>query len=291
MTFKVKKCILDSMFSKQIILMGVAACLICPMVNAEPDSKESIPAEDTVTVAGMWEIMLRDNVITQEQYDHVQKTGSLPGGVKEELRAKDRELQTARRSANRKTYKGEWIRKRKRRRPAGHSYDVVWPRIQAKLAETSRERTLKANDRKARVKAWTQKHGVDEQRIMPNGSVDTIYDIDKYGIPMVLGSDMLADAERVNADELWSSGGNGYTLSGSGVTVGIWDGGEIRTTHDEMQTRATQVHTNDLTVTDHATAMAGIIAAAGINAQYDLDGIVYAASIKGYNRALVDQNR
>lgn len=237
----------------------------------------------------MWNIMLRDGVISQAQYDHVQEHGSLPTNTMARLRRDHHRLQSARRASQCHIHNGVFIGQRKRRRPAGHSYEVVWPKIQAKVAENQHEQARKASARKARVAAYAAKHGVEKRTITSSGTVQTLYDVDKQGGAVVLSGDMLADAERVNADELWPGAGNGYTLSGSGITIGIWDDGEIRTTHDEMQPRATQVHTNDLTVTDHATAMAGVAAAGGVSTQYDLDGVVYAASVKGYDRQLLDQ--
>lgn len=74
-TEMVRKCIFGGMFAKQMVLMGVTACLACPMVQGdEAQTTEPVAKSTTDT---MWEIMLRDNVITQEQYDHVQKTGAL----------------------------------------------------------------------------------------------------------------------------------------------------------------------------------------------------------------------
>lgn len=41
-------------------------------------------------------------------------------------------------------------------------------------------------------------------------------------------------ADTTNADQLRSGGGLGLSLSGQGVTVGIWDGNAVRATHQEF---------------------------------------------------------
>lgn len=56
-----------------------------------------------------------------------------------------------------------------------------------------------------------------------------------------------------------------YNLSGSGLRVGIWDGGSVRSTHQEFGSRVTirDGSAND----DHATHVGGTTAAAGVDAR------------------------
>lgn len=55
-----------------------------------------------------------------------------------------------------------------------------------------------------------------------------------------------------------------YSLSGSGLTVGVWDGGSVRASHREFAT-GSRVSVLDGSVSiDHATHVAGTIAAAGV---------------------------
>ena len=48
-------------------------------------------------------------------------------------------------------------------------------------------------------------------------------------------SDNAAAAATINADLLLTGGQLNLDLDGSGVTVGIWDSGGVRDTHDEFQ--------------------------------------------------------
>lgn len=53
-----------------------------------------------------------------------------------------------------------------------------------------------------------------------------------------------------------------YNLSGAGITVLVFDGGTIRTTHQDFQGRAVNIDTDG--VSDHATHVSGTIGGAGI---------------------------
>lgn len=71
-----------------------------------------------------------------------------------------------------------------------------------------------------------------------------------------------------------------YNLSGNGIRVGVWDGGSVRNTHQEFTGRVTKKNAsaaND----DHATHVAGTIAAAGIQAA--AKGMAPAATIDSYD--------
>lgn len=70
-------------------------------------------------------------------------------------------------------------------------------------------------------------------------------------------------ADTTNADQLWAGGGLGLNLTGAGVTVGVWDGGAILSTHQEFGGRVTVI--DNVALSDHATHVAGTIGAAGIN--------------------------
>ena len=63
------------------------------------------------------------------------------------------------------------------------------------------------------------------------------------------------------ADLLQSGGGLNLDLTGAGITVGVWDGGAVRSTHQEFNDRVTVV--DSVAFSDHATHVAGTIGARG----------------------------
>ncbi len=70
-----------------------------------------------------------------------------------------------------------------------------------------------------------------------------------------------------------------YGLSGAGVTVGVWDAGEVLTTHREFGSRVVIRETAELSV--HATHVAGTIGASGVDA--NAKGMAAGATMDSYH--------
>lgn len=70
-----------------------------------------------------------------------------------------------------------------------------------------------------------------------------------------------------------------FSVDGTGVTVGIWDGGDVLTTHQELTGRVALF--DSVGTSDHATHVAGTIAAAGVDSF--AEGMAPGALIDSYN--------
>ena len=76
----------------------------------------------------------------------------------------------------------------------------------------------------------------------------------------------------LNANAAISTGANlirqtaPYNLDGSGIKVGVWDGGSVRNTHQEFSTTRVVKKNSTVAVDDHATHVAGTIGASGFQA-------------------------
>ncbi len=103
--------------------------------------------------------------------------------------------------------------------------------------------------------------------------------INSSGIPEYLSIDSQTQINSMNSDYLYNNTIPGVEVTGSGMQAYIWDGGAIRTTHQEFEGRATNIQTTGSG--SHSTPVAGVIAAAGITAL--AKGIAYQANVKGYN--------
>ncbi|MDT8303290.1 MAG: FG-GAP-like repeat-containing protein, partial [Sedimentisphaerales bacterium] len=95
-------------------------------------------------------------------------------------------------------------------------------------------------------------------------------------------------ADTLNTDQLWSGGGLGLDLTGSGLIVGIWEAGDgsgayyVRSTHQELAGRVVFGDTSGTPVfSDHATHVAGTIAASGVNAA--AHGMASEIDIRSYS--------
>ncbi|GAB4175810.1 MAG: hypothetical protein Fur0032_15660 [Terrimicrobiaceae bacterium] len=71
-----------------------------------------------------------------------------------------------------------------------------------------------------------------------------------------------------------------YSLNGSGMRVGVWDEGSIRSTHQELTGRVT-LRNPSAQLSDHATHVGGTVAASGVQAQ--AIGMAPQASIDSYD--------
>jgi hypothetical protein len=69
----------------------------------------------------------------------------------------------------------------------------------------------------------------------------------------------------INTTPLFQSSGVGFNLNGADVVAGVWDGGRVRDTHIEFESRLLIGDTYQ-TLSQHATHVSGIIMAKGINA-------------------------
>ncbi len=114
--------------------------------------------------------------------------------------------------------------------------------------------------RKTAAQARAAQLGLPQRQVLPSGRVSEIFDF--------LGNKPLAFTTH-NANAAISSGANllqaaPYSVNGSGVTVGVWDGGGARSTHQEFGGRI--VIKDGGSLLDHSTHVAGTIAAAGVDA-------------------------
>jgi hypothetical protein len=70
-------------------------------------------------------------------------------------------------------------------------------------------------------------------------------------------------AATISTSRLFPGGALGFSLTGAGITIAEWDGGSVRTTHQELRNRVTQMD-NTSSLSDHATHVAGTMIASGV---------------------------
>ena len=93
--------------------------------------------------------------------------------------------------------------------------------------------------------------------------------------PLNLGS-----ANTTRTGSLWTGGSLGLDLNGEGMLVGAWDGGAVRLTHQEFDANDFQSD-RALTISNHATHIAGTLVGLGINAS--AKGMASMASLAAYD--------
>jgi hypothetical protein len=118
--------------------------------------------------------------------------------------------------------------------------------------------------------------------------LDAVNDAAVGSGPNILATFNEQAADSINADQVWTGGGLGLNLNGAGVTVGMWDGGSVRASHEDFRTiqsnaGSTRVTNYDPAAIDgHATHVAGTIGAHGyyIAGGVDTRGMANAVAIR-----------
>ena len=94
-------------------------------------------------------------------------------------------------------------------------------------------------------------------------------------------------AQTTRTTSLYAGGSLGVSLSGNTLTdrLGIWDGGKVRDTHVEFRngasgSRVTQID-NATTFDSHASHVAGILVAGGVNPQ--VKGMAFGTNLRAYD--------
>lgn len=126
--------------------------------------------------------------------------------------------------------------------------------------QADKEQALKL----AKQKNWVVRH------VQKDGTVISLEGVDAGGFPIhYITDNNTRAAASVKTDLVWPGGSAGLTLSGSSNflagKLGVWDGGAVRLTHQELIGRVTQ-RDNATAISDHATHVSGTMIASGVNA-------------------------
>lgn len=111
----------------------------------------------------------------------------------------------------------------------------------------------------------------------------TIIELQKFenGIPIYYITESNLNAARtISTDKVWPGGSGGYSLTGFTDTLGIWDGGKVRGTHQELTGRVIYGD-GASTLSDHSTHVAGTMIASGVVS--NAKGMSYQGYLRGYD--------
>lgn len=107
--------------------------------------------------------------------------------------------------------------------------------------------------------------------------------IRESGVPAFYILDNINAAATVSTDRVWPGGGGGFSLTGSATALGElceWDGGGVRTAHQEFGGRVTQMDSPGGTHY-HSTHVAGTLIAAGVVGS--AKGMSYQGTLAAYD--------
>ena len=100
------------------------------------------------------------------------------------------------------------------------------------------------------------------------------------GIPVYYSTTNADGAALIKSDELYPDGAVDGNITGSGHTLGIWDGGMVYAEHPDLNGRVIQIDSPS-SISDHSTHVAGTMMATGINPA--AKGMAYEASLLAWD--------
>ncbi|MEA2553272.1 MAG: large repetitive protein, partial [Fimbriimonadaceae bacterium] len=158
----------------------------------------------------------------------------------------------------------------------------------AGFAQTTTNKTaLKQIADAARARAESKKRdaeriailkGLPIRQILPSGKVIELMEF-RNGRPYYMETANVNAAITTRANKVHPGGGAGLNLTGSGVTLGQWDGGTVRTTHQEYAGRIV-LGDSEPQSGDHASHVAGTMIASGVNPS--AKGMSYAGIVNSF---------
>lgn len=147
---------------------------------------------------------------------------------------------------------------------------------------------------KSMAEDFSIQYGMDKKNVLKyarDQNIDVIIEKADGGIKIL--KEVLADgtliyvetlntgsATTINTNQVQSGGSLGLSLTGRNLNFGIWDGGWVRSTHQELVSRVTNLD-NPPTLSNHATHVSGTMVASGVDP--DAQGMAYEATLSAYN--------
>jgi len=166
------------------------------------------------------------------------------------------------------------------------------------LLSVANERWEKQDEVESKLDEIAARLGVDRKREDGAGR-SAVLAGELNGEPIWIVSQNQIAAASISADELWPtnatpwpSSSTGLGLTGTNIILGMWEvDGAVRESHMEFQDRIVQMDqsaTNPIPLHDHATGVAGTMAAGGVsnfsaNAGYAGRGVAYQANIDAFD--------
>jgi hypothetical protein len=148
------------------------------------------------------------------------------------------------------------------------------------LEKFADERSIQYNIAKSEIAEFAEKNNIPIRQEFENGNVIEIQYIEN-GIPIYYVSTNLGAAQTTRTDRLWPRGNTELNLTGNGYSsLGMWDGGGVRLTHQEFAGRVLQID-NPSSIFTHATHVAGTLVSSGI--ERNAIGMANQANLNAYD--------
>lgn len=143
------------------------------------------------------------------------------------------------------------------------------------LLRMAEEFSARFEQQKAEAADYANRLGIPLRQELEDGTVMELMRLEN-GVPLYYITHNANGATYIKSDKVYPGGSAGLSLTGSGQTLGIWDGGKVLSTHQELTGRVTQQDGATI-LSDHSTHVAGTMIASGV--VVSAKGMSFSASL------------
>ncbi len=149
----------------------------------------------------------------------------------------------------------------------------------AQLRADAESISERARQERSEAEAIAIMRGLPVRQILGDG---TVIELQRFrnGRPEYFITDNAVASASISSDKTYAGGALGLSLSGAGITLAVWDGGKVRTTHQEFDNRVEQKD-NTSSLADHATHVSGTMIAKGVKSA--ARGMSWGANLQAHD--------
>ncbi len=160
--------------------------------------------------------------------------------------------------------------------------------LQIKSLKKIQEDKHKASEKK--VEEYLKKNPTKKRSFEKNGSSYYLKYIDKEGNPIYINTKNRESGALIKADQMYAGGSVGISVTGVGMIAGVWDGGQVRATHELLTGKVTMQPNQNLPGTtssykgsNHQTHVTGTMVGRELASQPSARGIAHGATAQNYD--------
>ncbi len=135
---------------------------------------------------------------------------------------------------------------------------------------------------KANAIRWAETAGISVRQVSDSTGKITELMRFKKGRPLFYSTHNGEGAALIKTNRLYPGGESLLNLTGSGQTLGIWDGGAVHASHEDLIGRVSQ-QDDTSPVEMHATHVAGTMIGAGVALDHFVRGMAYQAELHAWD--------
>ena len=155
----------------------------------------------------------------------------------------------------------------------------------AELQRLKAKFQLQFENDEQKVAAFLRNNPAVQRSETKNGSLHYIKSIDENGQPVYINTKSnIASGVLIKANSLYNGGSIGANITGTGMVTGVWDGGQVRATHELLTGQATMQAgqpLNTVAGNNHMTHVSGTMVGKDIG--NTARGIAYTATARCYD--------